>query len=304
MKKGLISILLAGALFIFLPLNKENKKESANIYGNLEYLTLRKKEPVIKTPKEDKLSRDIEKSPSQYKEKDYIKIIANEQDRKDEEYLYENTRNLPILKNERKLKDSIVYFLENVSHTYREDRPVNEHYSQIENLSSKQKKAVYLMLGSLKDSSFANNIGKIIYENIKESYLEKGGIIDFKEEGKINLRCIESAGKRYKRAINDTNYHYDQGYSVTEKAYLSRKIGYFHLHAEKYNERKFSGPSTTDEYVIESSLEISNVINEFIITTLKKGEFNMDYTGVDIAKSKKAITIDLGNYSYDTLKVK
>ncbi|HPD81516.1 MAG TPA: hypothetical protein PK357_00255 [Candidatus Pacearchaeota archaeon] len=301
MKKKLISLILAGTLFLFSPLDFTNKKNNLNSSDNLEKIILKKENPVIKGIEKEKTEINKEKDFPKSKETNYIELVIADINKKEEEYLYEHTKSIKIFNNEKNLEDSIISTLKKRDHTYRKDNPVNEHYNQINNLSLKQKKAIYLMLDALKDSSFVNNIRNIIQEDLIDNYSEKGGIVEFKENNKINLRSIESAGNEEKKAAKDTSNN--EGYSVSLEAYCSKKIGYFHLHSSKYNESKFAGPSSTDEYVIEESLKISNLINEFIITSLKKGEFNMDYIGVDISKSKKAITIDLGNYIYDSLNL-
>jgi hypothetical protein len=78
------------------------------------------------------------------------------------------------------------------------------------------------------------------------------------------------------------------------------------LHAEDYNDSIFAGASEKDIFSVESNYKfnVSNWINEFIITSLRKGEFNVDYIGLDLNKDDKVRAIDLGNYSYDTLKIK
>lgn len=299
MKKSLISLLLTGALFFSSPWNTENKDkqiELMNIEREIRTFTLRKENPIIKLEENTKLPALKEKDSIISKKINYIEIISNNANKRDEKYLYENTRGIDILNNEKMLKDSIIGLLKDITHTYREDNPVNEHYSQINKLSLRQNKVIYLIMGALTDSSFVNGIGKIINEDIKNIYSEIGGIVDFREKNKINLRRLESGASK-----DPSN---DEYYSISLEAYLSKKIGYFHQHANEYDERKFAGPSSADIDLIELSFAISNLINEFIITSLKKGEFNMDYAGVDFRKDKKARTIDLGNYFYDTLKVK
>jgi hypothetical protein len=305
MKKNLLFLVLAGTLFLCSPLDnisKKSKKSNLNSFDNLEAIILRKEKPLIKIAEKEKLEINKEEDSSKSKKIDYIKLIIDEINKKDEKYLYENTKSIKIFRNEKELKDSLIFILKNINHTYRKDNPVNESYNQLDSLSLRQKKAIYLMLNALQDSSFTNSIENLIQEDLIDNYSERGGIVKFKENSKINLKSIKSAGSEERKAANDTSYN--EGYSVTLEAYYSKKIGYFHLHSSKYDESRFAGPSPTDEDVIEESLKISNVINEFIITSLKKGEFNIDYTGVDRTKSKKAITVDLGNYSYDTLDLR
>lgn len=305
MKKSIISILLAGTMFLSSPWSinpKNNYLYHINNQKEINKFIIRKEEPIIKIKEDSKISEVKKDDSTEYKKIDYSKLIPLYLDYQDQKYLYENTKEINLFLNEKELKDSITNILRNNEHTYRKDNPINEDYSQIKELSLRQTKVLYLMLNSLKDSALINKIGKIIYDDIKDNFSEKGGIVNFKEKEKIDLECIESEGRKECEMNNDLSGN--NNYSISSKAYKSKKIGYFHLHAGQYNEEKFAGPSSKDIDITELSYGVTNWINEFIITSIEKGKFNIDYLGVDFKKDKQSKTIDIGNYSYDTLEIK
>ncbi len=284
MKKNLISILLAGTMLTTPSYNKKTNNLPINnikIKQDTQNVSLKKKESIN--------SEELK----------YMKIIFDEVGKRDEEYLNENLSNTNITEDEESLKKYLINRLKEKQHTPRTNNsPASEEYSQINELSITQNKIVYLMLNSLKDSSFCNEIGKIIEEDIKNKYSEIGGIVTFKEKNKINLKCIESELSKFKEEENDGQY------LLPSDEHFSKKIAYFHLHSSKHNEKEFAGPSTTDLFILEAHSTFSILTSEFIITSLEKGMFNVDYTGVDKRKDKKAKVIDLGNYFYDTLSIK
>lgn len=284
MRKNLISILLAGTLLTITSCDKKVNSLPINdikIKQDTQKVSLKKKESIT--------SEELK----------YIRIIFDEVGKKDEEYLNENLSNTSIIHDEESLKNYLINKLKEKQHTPRTNNPPSsEDYSQINDLSINQNKTIYLMLNALKDSSFCNEIGKIIQEDIKNKYSEIGGIITFKEKNKIKLKPIESELSKLKDEENDGQY------LLPSDEHFSKKIAYFHLHSSKYDEKEFAGPSTTDLFILEAQATFSNLTNEFIITSLEKGKFNVDYAGVDRKKDKNARAIDLGNYLYDTLITK
>jgi hypothetical protein len=284
MRKNLISILLAGTLLTITSCDKKVNSLPINdikIKQDTQKVSLKKKESIT--------SEELK----------YIRIIFDEVGKKDEEYLNENLSNTSIIHDEESLKNYLINKLKEKQHTPRTNNPPSsEDYSQINDLSINQNKTIYLMLNALKDSSFCNEIGKIIQEDIKNKYSEIGGIITFKEKNKIKLKPIESELSKLKDEENDGQY------LLPSDEHFSKKIAYFHLHSSKYDEKEFAGPSTTDLFILEAQATFSNLTNEFIITSLEKGKFNVDYAGVDRKKDKNARAIDLGNYLYDALITK
>lgn len=178
MKKSLISLLLTGALLFSSPWNTENKDkqiELMNIQKNIGTFILRKESPIIKIEENTELPAPKEEDSAEYKKINYKELIINNAKDRDEKYLYENTRGIDIFNNEKMLKDSIIWMLKDIKHTYREDKPIDEHCSQINELSLRQNKVIYLMMCALADSSFVNRIGEMINEDIKNIYSESGG---------------------------------------------------------------------------------------------------------------------------------
>jgi hypothetical protein len=308
MKKGLALFLLTGALFMSSPWNIENKNkqiEPVNIQKSIGTLILKKEEPIIKIQEKNKLSSQKEQDSTEYKDSVRIKIIGHVMDDINKEYLSQNTAEIEIFNNKKALRQEIINELKKVKHTYREDNPlINERYSQVNELSLNQSKVIYLMINSLKDSSFVNNIGEIIANDIENEYSELGGMVNFKEKNKIHLKCLESESYSESYKMNDKSNN--KGYAPPSNSFSSKKIAYFHLHAEDYNDSIFAGSSKDDIFSVESNYKfnVSSWINEFIITSIKEGEFNIDYIGVDPEKGITIRIIDLGNYFYDTLKVK
>jgi len=290
MKEKLISIFLAGMIFAY-SCNEEYKNNKIEKYKNNKIKNIESKLVV-------KQENSMGINPPNYKE-----IILNEKKDIIKKYLDTNTAKIKIFNDTELLKKEIIKEIKKNNHTYRikyneEDQAnsaplFNEDYSQINELSLHQNKTIYLMVSALKDSSFVNNIGRIINKDIKNKYSESGGVVNFDEKGKINLRCSISALYYLRDKKNDGDY------LLSEEEDSLPKIAYFHLHAPSYNETFFAGPSTADILILEAGLVKSNIVSEFIITSLKKGKFNIDYFGADIEKSKKAKIIDLGNYSYD-----
>jgi len=281
MKKDLCLLLLAGAMF-FSSCNKLNENKQAKY---IEY-------------KENIETVDSKKDSINKNGHIYIKRMLSNIERTNNEYLHRNFKKINFFKEEESLKYVIINFLNEKDHSPRlKNAMCSEDYYQINELSLKQNKVIYLMLKSLEDSSFSNQIGRIIKEDVEDKYSEHGGIITFKEEGNINLVCLESELAEQNDKANDNQYAIPLG------AFFTRKIADFHLHAGQYDETPFTGPSEGDIFCVEEISEVFGLTNEFIITSIKKGKFNIDYLGIDTAKSSCAKTIDLGNYSYDTIKI-
>lgn len=228
-------------------------------------------------------------------------------DRRDvnQKYLDANTTGIKNFKDGELLKEKIIKILKVKEHTYRTvfDDSINslysEDYSQVSELSKYQNKIIYLMLIRLKDTAFLNRIGKIIKEDIEDKYSEIGGIIRFNKSSKIYLRCSKSTLDYLQDEDNNDSYY------ISKNENTLPKVGYFHLHAPTYNEAAYAGPGAMDIMAASFSYEY-NMINEFVITSLKKGEFNIDYFGMDIRAGEFGLLyeggdvkiIDLGNYNY------
>lgn len=214
---------------------------------------------------------------------------------RDQEYLDQNTKSL---RDEKLLKEKIIKILEKKEFTYRTKdssyfRKYTEEYSQIENLSFSQNKVIYLMLMRLQNPFFVNKIGELIRKDVSDQYSELGGIVRFDQNHLIYFRPSDSQLKVSNSKVNNNFY------LIPDKEDSLPKVAYFHLHSTSFNEREFSGPSNLDILITEVHLMDCNMVNEFVITSLEEGKFNIDYDGIDIkSKYNIAIVIDLGNYSY------
>jgi hypothetical protein len=280
MKKSLLTILLAGAISLplYAQIQGKNNTESENY--------------LIKGDIETKIYGERE-------DWKYIKMIGEWVAKKDKEYLYENTAGIEIFKDETALKYELIKDLEEKKHTYQVNNWLfYELPSQINELSIDQNKVIYLMMSSLKDSSFVNKIGEGIEGSKKNIYSESGGIVNFKEENKINIKLVESELSKLKDEKNDDEYQ------LPAEDYFSEKLAYVHMHIGKDGESPLTGLAIKDILALIKMSIIFGITNEFIITSLSNWVFNIDYFGIDPEKDEKVRIIDLGNYSYDTLSVK
>jgi hypothetical protein len=231
-----------------------------------------------------------------------------------QKYLDANIARIKIFNNNKLLKEKIIKILKRKEHTHRVSNDsiysINEDYSQISELSLYQNKVIYLMLINLKDTTFLNRIGQIIKEDVEDIYSEIGGIIKFTKSGKIYLKCFKSDME------SEHNEDYNDTYYFPQKEDSFPKIAYFHMHAAIYNETPYAGPSSWDIMHALYPYKL-NMVNEFVITSLEKGKFNVDYYGTDIRAGehvnniidgllykgndiKQVNVIDLGNYYYKT----
>lgn len=155
------------------------------------------------------------------------------------------------------------------------------------------------MLIRLKDTAFVNVMGQTIKEDVEDITSEHGGIIRFNKDGKIFLRCSKS-NSDFQEGEDNNNLYY-----LSQKEDSLSKIGYFHFHAATYNETPYAAPGALD-MMHASYPNKCNMVNEFVITSLRKGKFNIDYYGMDIRAGEVGLlyegedvkVIDLGNYNY------
>ena len=207
------------------------------------------------------------------------------------EYLEKNTKDYFLGKN---LIDEVYETLKEKNHSYRKSRiyletkPRDESYSQIYELTENQLKIIYLTLENLKEKEFRKEIGKIIIDDINDKYSEHGGITTL-NKNKIKFNLLKSELIRKKE--NDGSYLLPE--NINPEEYLTE----FHLNASQIDETPFSGPSPQDLIVQEANLFFKEAVHEFVITSIGKGEFNIDYFGSEKNKGK-SIVVDLGNYEY------
>ena len=215
-----------------------------------------------------------------------------------EKFLY----NSEFFNNHYDLSKAIINILKDKEHTYRsedssQEMNLDKRWQIINDLSLAQNQRIYLMLKSLKDSSFLNRIGTIIEKDIQDKYSEHGGIVTISPNLKLKLKVIDSENSKDK-SIENNNW-----YTLPEEAYIIPHLAKFHLHATKYKDSEFAGPGIQDKIIANSNIDINDEFDEFIITSLEKEKFNIDYLGGDKRISKRSIIIDLGNYQYDSTKI-
>jgi hypothetical protein len=231
-----------------------------------------------------------------------LSCISQIRDKRDEsqKYIDAHIKGIPLYNDNKLLQDKIIKILSTKEHTYRfwkdSTNRKDEGYLQIYDLSRYQNIIIFLMLIRLKDTLFLNTIGKIIKEDVKDVYSESGGIIIFDKSNKLYCKCFKSEKDYLRDEIFNNTYY------IPEKTNFISKVTYFHLHASTYNEKKYAGPSPLD--LMHSSFPFpNNMINEFVITSIEKGIFNIDYYGLDVRvgelePSPGVKIIDLGNYKY------
>lgn len=152
------------------------------------------------------------------------------------------------------------------------------------------------MLKSLKNPEFVNEIFKIIDEDVKDRYSEHGGIILIHKNLSLELKVIQDKYAKNKDEINNSSYE------LQDWADAIPHMAEFHLHAMSYNEERFAGPGKLDLIGPNNLIDVIGKANEFVITSLSKDEFNIDYFGGEKLISEKAKIIDLGNYKYSLQK--
>jgi len=162
--------------------------------------------------------------------------------------------------------------------------PIFKNLDEINNLDNFQLKKIYLMLKFLEDSTFRNKIGEIIQKDISDGLPEHGGIVIFNNKHELFLKEYPTLSKN------------EETYLAPEEIFLRPSLAYFHLHSSNANESKFAGASSLDIMIAKANLELINKYDEFLISSLEKGLFNVDYYG---GKNKKINKVDLGNYKYN-----
>jgi|GEM_PF-5643464 len=283
MKKTLLTLALAGLIGLGACSNKQKFEETKEI--TIKPTTEMK---IYATGKQDYVSTE-----EIAKLKGTSKI--------NEEYLQSFMETSEFFNNYFNLSQIIFTELKHKQHTPRieknyQDTTLTEHFSQVYDLSLSQSQRIYLMLKSLKNKDFLNRIGKIIEEDIKDKYSEHGGIITINPNLSLELRTIQSEDAKDKIEENNSFYN------LPDLENFTPRVAKFHLHAMSYDEFKFAGPGSQDIIITNAEREIIGKTNEFIITSLEKGRFNIDYFGGDKLIHKQVRVIDLGNYEYSLQK--
>jgi hypothetical protein len=193
------------------------------------------------------------------------------------------------------LIESITSHLKNLEHTYVVKDTNNTIFYKVSELNLGQLQRVYLMIKSLEKTSFIQEIGKEIERDVENKFAEHGGLILFNKK-RAYLKSIESC------LVKDTIYN--GSYGSPEESFSIPNFGSFHIHAEDYNEIDYAHPSSRDLIISYFSTDLANETHDFLITSLKKGKFNVDYYGGHKINNPLTKVLDLGNYSYDTLNLK
>jgi hypothetical protein len=215
--------------------------------------------------------------------------------RKSNEYLYELIKNKSNMQNIEYLTKSIEFSLQNLEHTPVVKDTNNTIFYNVSELNLGQLQRIYLMINSLKESSFVQEIGKEIKRDVENKFAEHGGLTLFNKK-RIYLKSIESC------LIKDTIYN--GFYGPSEESFSIPNLGSFHIHAEEYNEKDYAHPSSRDLIISYFSTHLANETHDFVITSLEKGKFNVDYYGGHKTDNPITKVLDLGNYTYDTLDLK
>jgi hypothetical protein len=221
----------------------------------------------------------------------YTKILN--QVHRNQTYLSNNIKNESYLQDKKFLEEEINKFHESSEHVYTELDTIKTIYKAPE-LSLSQLQKIYLMYEYLQDSPNCTKIGKIIDDDVLDIYSEHGGIIKFNRNS-LYFKTFES-NVLQKDTLNNTSYN------TPNEAILSLNIAFFHLHATKYNKIKSAGPSNGDWGTAFFWTHLYEEYDEFLITPIKKGKFNIDYYGGDMIMNPIPKVLDLGNFSYDTIK--
>jgi hypothetical protein len=188
------------------------------------------------------------------------------------------------------LTEKINTMLSSVKHNHRKIALSTPEVDSLGDISVSQKLRVYHMLKALRDTSFCNTIGEIISKDVADKYAEHGGIVNFSKNNKLQLKNVPSVLTR-----NEENA---EKYSLNMEDITSPYVAIYHLHATTYNESEFAGPSSLDILSPGGMLDAVGEAHEFVITSLSKGKFNIDYYGGDTSIDKNLKIIDLGTYTY------
>lgn len=214
----------------------------------------------------------------------------------DEKYLQDNIKEDTNLQEVTYLRKKIEFSSKSLNHTSATKSPTKIPNYEISELSLSQLQRIYLVYRYLNDSSSRREIGRIVEKDVNDTYAEHGGIILF-NKNKIKFKVFESDAE--KSAVNNRIY------CPPEEAFITPKIGDFHLHAESYDEGASASPSGNPDITLSYlTVDAKNEDHEFLITPIRKGKFNIDYYGGDKQKNVIIKIFDLGNFSYDTLSIK
>ncbi len=237
-------------------------------------------------------NKDKEKSESSPPEFD-LKYSKNVEDSR--AYLKEAVNYNPFLRDSVYLLKNINQLTKRLEHSYVQDTLGNDIFYRTDELNLEQLQRIYLMMNSLKEKSFRQEIGQKIKDDVEDQFAEHGGLV-FHNKGKIYLKSIESC------LIKDTAYN--TSYCFPTEAHFIANLGKFHIHAEDYTEQEYAHPSNIDLTISYYASKMFNESNEFVITSLEKGKFNIDYYGGNMLTGPLTKVFDLGNYYYDTLNLK
>jgi hypothetical protein len=191
------------------------------------------------------------------------------------------------------LTDKINSLLDTLESANRKEEWLPPEYTHMdEDWSLGSKLRIYLMLDALKDRSFCNTIGEMISKDVYDKYAEHGGTINFDENYNLRFKNIKSIADRTEKQ-NET-------YQFDEESLVKPFIALYHLHATKFDDSDFAGPSSWDTLLPFEIILARGGAHEFVITSLSKGKFNIDYYGGDHHSGLKVL--DLGVYTYNYTK--
>jgi len=201
------------------------------------------------------------------------------------------------------------YITEKVSernHCYRKETDYAEGISQVEDISDIR--LLYLVKGYVDYFSDKDNVetmGKVIDKDLNDPFSEAGGIVLSEKEG---YKFFQVPAERELKDLRNND-----AYPIPKWSEAIGKIGIFHLHATRFDDKRYCGPSGDAEISEDNEglryrgdlgvLRNANnpITMDCVITSTKKegmgkGSFNVDVYFIDGLGEIKVL--DLGIYSY------
>lgn len=193
--------------------------------------------------------------------------------------------------------------LEQVEPTYRYGNEGEPSY--VAAFRPLQRLRVSMLLDSLQNNRFVNQIGELVDLNLRyrEELGEVGGIITCHPQNGLAFHTKPSLSKRL------DSFALNARVPIAEATFAL-----FHLHALEEDSSRFAGPSVgSDGLWSEEPSDITTAVKEatqkgqfhgVVVTSLPGKRFNIDYYGAQMGNFyvNVAAVSDLGNYKYKSKK--